>query len=57
MSIDVRTFARFNRELKRLGRKFRSLPDEIDELINQLENIPTQGKNLGEGLYKIRLAS
>ncbi len=57
MSIEVRTFSRFNKELKRLGKKFRSLFNEIDELVDRLEVEPTLGKSMGVGLHKIRLAS
>lgn len=37
MSVNVTAFPRFKRELKRLGRKFRSLLDEVDALIDTLE--------------------
>lgn len=40
-----------------MTRKFRTLADETEELINQLELTPRQGQSLGAGLYKIRLAS
>ena len=40
MSTKVEIFPRFKRELKRLGKKFRSLLDEVDELIDDLEDNP-----------------
>ena len=57
MSVRVDAFSRFDRDLKRLVKKFRSLANEVDQLIDELEKQPTLGKNLGAGLYKIRLAS
>ena len=57
MSARVNAFKEFKGHLKRLARKFRSLPDEVDTLIESLTEHPRQGKSLGAGLYKIRLAS
>jgi hypothetical protein len=55
--IEVRLFDKFKREFKRLSKKFRTLPNELRELIEELENDPKKGVNLGGGLFKIRLAS
>lgn len=57
MSAQVIILPEFARRNKRLSRKFRTLPDELDNLIDQLETDPRQGESLGAGLYKIRLAS
>lgn len=57
MSAEVGSITRFRKDLKRLARKFRTLPNEVDDLITSLEKTPKQGKALGAGLYKIRLAS
>ncbi len=47
----------FERRLKQLGRKYRTLPDDIDRLLDKLEVTPRLGESLGAGLYKIRLGS
>lgn len=47
----------FDRRLKRLVKKFRSLSAELSAFEKALEDNPRQGKDLGSGLYKIRLAS
>jgi hypothetical protein len=57
MKIDIISIAYFQRRFKRLVKKFRTLDDEFDKLIDGLEADPTLGKSLGSGLYKIRLAS
>ena len=57
MSAHVIILPEFARRNKRLSRRFRTLLDEIDNLIDQLEVAPRQGESLGAGLYKIRLAS
>ncbi|MDZ7935302.1 MAG: type II toxin-antitoxin system RelE/ParE family toxin [Emticicia sp.] len=43
--------------LKHCTKKFRTLQSELRELIEELENNPKKGVNLGGGLFKIRLAS
>lgn len=57
MSVLVDSFADFKRRFKRLARKYRSLDNEVEQLIERLEAQPRQGQSLGGGLYKIRLGS
>lgn len=56
MSYKVDTTANFDKEAKRLSRKYRSLKSEIADLITQLEENPTAGTHLGNHIYKIRIA-
>jgi len=46
----------FERQLKRLVRKFPSLKGEIAELATSLGSNPNTGVNIGQGCWKIRLA-
>lgn len=46
----------FERQLKRLVRKFPSLKSEIAELVASLAKDPRQGTGIGHGCWKIRLA-
>jgi len=46
----------FEKEAKRLAKKYPSLQGDIIKLIVLLEKNPDQGTPLGKGLYKIRLA-
>ena len=46
----------FDRELKRLAKKYPSLKGEYQELIEELKENPEKGTPLGNNLYKIRLA-
>lgn len=55
MSYSVETIAPFRRELKRLLKKYPSLKQEINSLLDALEADPTQGTSLGHNCYKIRL--
>ena len=45
----------FNRELKRLARKYPSLRDELATLGTELHINPLTGTSIGQGCYKIRL--
>lgn len=55
MSYEVRTIYTFEKEFKRLAKKFPSLKSDLLLLISDLENNPFQGISLGKGFYKIRL--
>jgi hypothetical protein len=53
---NVLTIAPFDRQLKRLAKKFPSLKTEFATLIEQLEENPKKGASLGNDCFKIRLA-
>ncbi len=46
----------FERELRRLAKKYRSIKNEVKELINSLEDEPKQGISIRKDCYKIRMA-
>ena len=56
MGYAIITIPRFDREIKRLAKKYASLKDEYQTLIEELEENPEKGTPLGSNLYKIRLA-
>ena len=56
MSYRVKTIPFFDRQAKRLTRKFKSFKTELSELFDSLEVDPTQGTALGNDCYKIRVA-
>jgi mRNA-degrading endonuclease RelE of RelBE toxin-antitoxin system len=56
MNYDIEVTSFFERQLKRLIKKFPSLKKEIVLLANSLRNNPTQGKGIGENCFKIRIA-
>ena len=55
MKYRVDTIEHFEREARRLKKKFHSLNDEIEALIDELEENPFIGTALRNGFYKIRL--
>lgn len=56
MSYSVDTIPNFEREAKKLVRRYRSLTEELKELIEKLAEEPFMGTDLGDNIYKIRLA-
>ena len=56
MSYNVVTVPPFDRQLKRLAKKYLSLKTDLALLGNQLSNNPKIGKPIGQDCYKIRLA-
>lgn len=45
----------FEREVKRLSKRYASLKEDLKELRNELERNPLSGTDLGGGLRKIRM--
>lgn len=56
MSFSVKSISVFERQAKRLMKKFPSLKKELQVLINELKEDPEKGTSIGHSCYKIRLA-
>jgi mRNA-degrading endonuclease RelE of RelBE toxin-antitoxin system len=56
MSYKVKTISVFERQAKRLIKKYHSLQKELLALIQELKEDPEQGTSLGNNCYKIRLS-
>ncbi|MDB5283984.1 MAG: hypothetical protein JWO06_3059 [Bacteroidota bacterium] len=56
MSYKVIPVFTFEKQLKRLVRKYPSLKDEFNEVVNALSKNPQQGRSLGNNCYKIRVS-
>lgn len=56
MSYNVETTPNFEKEAKRLIKRYKSLKSEIKILIESLEEKPNQGAALGNNIYKVRMA-
>ncbi len=56
MSYKVKSLASFEKQAKRLVKKYPSLKDEFARLVESLKENPEQGTPLGNNCYKIRLA-
>ena len=56
MSYKVLAIPPFNKQLKRLSKKYPSIGKDLAELGKDLSENPIQGKSLGQDCFKIRLA-
>lgn len=56
MNFEVLYTDSFGRELKQLAKKYRSIKDDVEEVVTILERDPVQGTPIGHNCYKIRLA-
>ena len=56
MSYSVVSIPPFDRQLKRLSKKYPSLKKEMESLVVLLEKNPVQGTPIGNSCYKIRLS-
>lgn len=56
MSCKIFTFPSFEREAKRLNKRYKSFKSDLKELMNELSSSPSLGADLGGGLRKVRMA-
>ena len=56
MSYKIKSVASFDKDFKRLLKRYHSLPDDIKALVKDLRKNPMVGVSLGHGVHKIRLA-
>ena len=56
MSFEVRSIEVFDRNFKRLSKKYHSLHKDLGRLVDSIRKRPEQGTPIGHGCYKIRLA-
>jgi mRNA-degrading endonuclease RelE of RelBE toxin-antitoxin system len=56
MSYSVKSIEVFEKQAKRLFKKYASLKKELLELVQKLKEEPEQGTPIGKNCYKIRLA-
>ena len=56
MNYKISSIPLFDKQAKRLAKKYPSLKKDLAELIDNLTTEPGQGKALGNNFFKIRLA-
>lgn len=56
MEVSIKTIPEFDRRAKRLAKKYKSLKSDLMQTVLSLRQNPTQGNDLGRGVYKVRLA-
>lgn len=56
MNYDIKIYPQFEREIKRLSKKYHSIKEDFANLVDSLKENPTQGAELGKGVHKVRMA-
>jgi mRNA-degrading endonuclease RelE of RelBE toxin-antitoxin system len=56
MSYKIKTIAVFEKQAKRLSKKYLSLKSELITLVQSLKENPEQGISIGKNCYKIRIS-
>jgi hypothetical protein len=56
MSFNIYTTDFFDKELKKLAKKYPSVKNDFKALVDSLKEEPKQGQPLGKDCYKIRMA-
>ena len=57
MNLNIKSLGCFDKDVKRLFKKYKQLPNDLKVLNNELLENPKSGIELGNGCYKIRLAN
>ena len=56
MNYNVKFIPKFEKELKRLAKKYPSFKSDFSVLLSSLKESPSQGTSLGNECYKVRMA-
>ena len=56
MSFEILTIPPFERQLKKLAKKYPSIKQDFASLLKSLQEDPEQGTLLGKSCYKLRMA-
>lgn len=56
MNYSIETLPSFDKKLKKLAKKYKSLKSDLQELIKELLQSPSTGADLGNGIHKVRMA-
>jgi len=57
MNLNIKTLSPFDKDVKRLFKSYKQLPNDLRSLREELLSNPKSGIELGHGCYKIRLAN
>lgn len=57
MNLNIKTLGSFEKDVKRLFKRYKQLPNDLKVLKEELSNNPKCGIELGNRCYKIRVAN
>ncbi len=56
MNFEIVFSDNFLKEIKKLSKKYKSIKNDFEIFLDELENNPLQGDSLGKDCYKVRMA-
>ena len=56
MSFEIRTIENFDRQAKKLAKRYHSFNDDFEDFLKELKANPLIGDDLGDGIRKVRMA-
>lgn len=56
MNYKIKTYRLFDREAKRLAKRYKSLKQDLEGLVKELLENPESGVDLGHGIHKVRMS-
>ncbi len=57
MNFKIETIPRFEKDVKKLKKKFPKIKNDLIDLIDKLSSNPEIGINLGENIFKVRVSN
>jgi mRNA-degrading endonuclease RelE of RelBE toxin-antitoxin system len=57
MNFKIETIPRFEKDVKKLKKKFPKIKDDLLDLVDELSSNPEIGINLGENIFKVRFSN
>jgi len=55
MNFKIETIPRFEKDVKKLKKKFPNIKNDLIAFVNELSTNPTLGINLGENIFKVKI--
>ncbi len=57
MNYKIETIPRFEKDVKKLKKKFPKIKSDLLQFINELSSNPELGNHLGENIFKVRISN
>lgn len=57
MNFKIETIPRFEKDVKKLKKKFPNIKNDLVKFIDELSTNPTLGINLGENIFKVKISN
>lgn len=56
MNVNISVHPQFQKDMKRLTKKYKSIVKDFNRFLEEIEQTPNMGTDLGNGVHKVRMA-